>query len=114
MNRRERRQSPRGNSRVPLDLYDLKGRVLIGEGRFVNVSLTGSLLESRQSLALHQPIRLQLQAPGKPPAFAGEVIWRKRKNTTKYYYGIRFKPMSLSTAFSRPPVAAYIHAGRSA
>src|SRR4051812_24499442 len=111
MNRRERRQSPRGNSRVPLDLYDPKGRVMIGEGRFVNVSLTGSLLESRQSLALHQPIRLQLQAPGKPPVFAGEVVWRKKKTTTKYYYGIRFKPMAVSNAYSRPPVAALSHAG---
>ena len=62
MNRKERRRDPRSNSRVPLDLYDAKGRMIIGEARFINVSLTGSMLESRQSIPIRQPIVLQAKA----------------------------------------------------
>jgi hypothetical protein len=93
MKRKERRRDPRSNSRVPLDLYDAKGRMIIGEGRFLNVSLTGSMLESRQSLPMRKPIVLQVQGPAKEPLeFAGRVIWRKKK-TAKFYYGIRFEPL---------------------
>ena len=90
MIRKERRRSLRTVSRVPLDLYDPDGRMIIGEGRFVNVSLTGSLLESRQPLQLHQPIRLQIQTPGKSPIeIAAHVVWKKKK-TSLFNYGLRF------------------------
>jgi hypothetical protein len=100
MIRQERRRTPRGNSTVPLDLYDSKGQVIIGEGRFVNISLTGSMLESRQSLPVRHSIRLQVQAPSKMPLeFVGRVIWRKKK-AAAFNYGIRFQPLSTSNAFA--------------
>ena len=112
MMRKERRGVQRSNSNVPLDLYDAKGRVIIGEGHFVNVSLTGSMLESRQSLHVRQPIRLQVQTPGKSPLeFAGRVIWRKKKTAT-FYYGIQFEPVPTSPVFAREPVTAYSHVHR--
>src|SRR5205823_3455159 len=88
---KERRRAARSHSNVPLDLYDSAGRMIIGEGRFLNVSLTGSLLESRQPLHLRQQIRLELQAPGRSPFhLAGKVVWR-RKKASAFSYGIRFQ-----------------------
>ena len=109
MIRKERRRSPRTTSNVPIDLYDTGGRMLIGEGRFVNISMTGSMLESRQSLHLRQPVRLQVQAPAKSPMeFSGRVIWRKKKSA-RFTYGIRFEPLATAHAFARQPAAAYSH-----
>ena len=116
--RKERRRAPRTYSSVPLDLYDPHGQVMIGEGRFVNVSLSGSMLESRQSLHLHQPIRLQVQAPSKSPLeFVGRVVWRKKK-AAAFNYGIQFQPLSSVNMFARQttaalkPAAAYAHLHR--
>jgi hypothetical protein len=104
MSRKERRRATRTYSNVPLDLYDAAGRVIIGEGRFVNVSLTGSQLESRQPLQLRQQIHLQLQTPGRSPFhLAGKVVWR-RKKAAAFNYGIRFQRLSLQR--QRPPAAA--------
>src|SRR5947208_1537782 len=87
MIRKERRRAPRTYSTVPLDLCDPKTQAVIGEGRFVNVSLTGSQLESRQPLHLRQSIRLMVQSPGKSAfEFAGKVVWRKKK-ASHFSYG---------------------------
>lgn len=99
---KERRRSPRTYSNVPLDLYDAQGRMIIGEGRFVNISLSGSLLESRQPLQVKQTIRLQAQNPGKSPFdVAGKIVWRKKIDET-FNYGIQFVKVSLGQALSRP------------
>ncbi|OGR93372.1 MAG: hypothetical protein A2992_06205 [Elusimicrobia bacterium RIFCSPLOWO2_01_FULL_59_12] len=105
MIRKERRRALRTHSSVPLDLYDPRSHVLIGEGRFVNVSLTGSLLESRLPLALRQSIHLQVQAPGKSPfEFSGRVVWRK-KRASLFSYGIQFKAFPRTQTLSH--VSAY-------
>jgi hypothetical protein len=102
MTRKERRRQHRSNSNVPLDLYDPKGRMIIGEGRFVNVSLTGSMLESRQTLRLNQSLRLQVQSPGRSPLeLTGRVVWRK-KAARSFTYGIRFRPLPAVQAAVRP------------
>ena len=104
MKRKERRRALRTYSSVPLDLFDPKGRVLIGEGRFVNVSLSGSLVESRLPLQLHQTICLQVQAPAKTPfELAGRVVWRRRR-ASLYNYGIQFESLSKVRALSHQPV----------
>ena len=106
MTRKERRRAPRTFSNVPLDLYDAAGKVIIGEGHFVNVSLTGSQLESRQTLPLRRPIRLQVQTPAKRPMqFAGKVVWRK-KIADAFSYGIRFMPASALRGLTRQPAMA--------
>jgi hypothetical protein len=92
MTRKERRQTARTYSNVPLDLFDPIDNVVIGEGKFVNVSLTGSLLESRQPLPVRKNIHLQVQSPG-TFGVAGRIIWRKKKAGT-FTYGIRFVPLS--------------------
>ncbi len=108
MIRKERRRAPRTYSSVPLDLFDPRGHVLIGEGRFVNVSLTGSMLESHLPLQLHQTICLQVQAPGRSAfEFAGRVVWRKRKsvrNTALFNYGIQFEAISRAIALAHESV----------
>lgn len=112
MSRKERRRMPRTHSNVYLDLYDSKGQAIIGEGRFVNVSMNGSQLESRQPLQLHQHIRLQVQTPGTSAfEFAGEIIWRKKK-ASLFNYGVRFEPISAAHVFNRQPAAAYAHLHR--
>jgi hypothetical protein len=91
MNRKDRRRTTRTFSNVPLDVYDPKGRMIIGEGQFVNVSLTGSMLQSRQNLRLHQTVRLQVQSPGRSPLeVAGEIVWRKKQQKA-FTYGVRFQ-----------------------
>lgn len=106
MTRKERRRSPRTASRVPLDVYDAEGKMIIGEGHFVNVSRTGSQMESRQSLPLRRPIRLQVQSPTKSPmTFAGRVVWRK-KLARAFSYGIQFMPLSAVRAMVKQPVLA--------
>ena len=90
MTRKERRRAARTYSNVPLDLYDPVDRVVIGEGKFVNVSLTGSLLESRQPLPVRKNIHLQVQSPGTFEV-AGRIMWRKKKAGT-FTYGVRFEP----------------------
>jgi len=104
MSRKERRRSLRTRSSVPLDVLDPKYHVLIGEARFVNVSQTGSLVESRLPLQLHQTICLQVQAPAKNPfEFAGRVVWR-RKKASLYNYGIQFEALSKARALTHSPV----------
>jgi hypothetical protein len=92
MTRKERRRATRTYSSVPLDLFDPVDHVLIGEGKFLNVSLTGSQLESRQPLPLRKSIHLQVQAPG-TFGVAGKIMWRKKKAGT-FTYGIRFEPVT--------------------
>src|SRR5262245_5913019 len=108
MNRKNRRRAARSFSNVPLDVYDPAGRMIIGEGRFVNVSMTGSLLESCLSLNSHQHIPLHVKTPGTSAfEFAGRVVWRKKK-AGGFNYGIAFEPISAAHFLAKPP--AYSHA----
>jgi hypothetical protein len=107
MSRKERRRALRTASSVPLDVYDAEGKMIIGEGRFVNVSKTGSQLESRQTLPLRRPIRLQIQSPAKSPLqFAGRVVWRK-KLANAFSYGIEFMSLSAIRAQTKPAMAVH-------
>jgi hypothetical protein len=99
--RKERRRAPRSFSSIPLDLCDPKSHAVIGEGRFLNMSMTGSLMVSRQTLPVNKPIQLLLQNPGKSPfELAGKVVWRKKKASV-FNYGIQFKS-SLSRRSHHP------------
>jgi hypothetical protein len=113
MIRKERRRAPRTSSSVPIDLYDSDGQMIIGEGRFVNISLAGTMLESRQSLHLRQPVRLQVQSPAKSPMeFTGRVIWRKKKSA-RFLYGIHFEPLAKTHVFAHQTgEAVYSHLSR--
>ena len=107
MIRKERRNAPRTYSNVPLDVYDPFGRMIIGEARFVNISYTGSMLETRQPLQLHQPIRLQMQTPGRSPiGIAAHVVWKK-KRADKFNYGVQFD-LILGDVVTIPPAAQYV------
>ena len=108
MIRKDRRRAVRTYSTVPLDLYDPDGRMIIGEGHFVNVSLTGSMLESAQPLKLHQPIRLQIQTPGRSPIeIAAHIVWRKKLIDT-FNYGVQFdKVISHFAAMPSQAAMAY-------
>jgi hypothetical protein len=112
MSRKERRRATRTYSNVPLDLYDAAGRVIIGEGRFINVSMTGSLMQSRRAIPLRQRIRLQVQSPAQSPfEFAGRVVWRK-KTQDSFTYGIRFERISAAHLLARSSTSSYAHATR--
>ena len=90
MNHKERRRAPRTKSSVPLELYDPKGRMVVGEGRFVNLSEQGALILSRKPLQKSQAVRLHILAGGKPTLeLAGKLIWA-RKKPREYAYGIKF------------------------
>jgi hypothetical protein len=87
---RERRQDARIQSKVPLDLYDLKGRMVVGEAQCVNMSQTGAQLKSRTPLKRQAKVRLHVAA-GKtsPLQLAGKVVWSKRL-ARGFAYGIEF------------------------
>lgn len=94
MKRLERRRSVRTHSNVPLDLYHPKHPVVIGQARLVNVSTTGTQMESRFPLQLRQTIRMQVQAPAKNPfEIAGQIIWRKKK-AAGFAYGVEFQSLA--------------------
>jgi len=87
---KERRKAPRTSSNVPLDIYDPKGQMIVGEGRFVDMSVRGARMESRKPLKAKASVRLHVVPSGKPVLeLSGKVVWA-RKKTAGYEYGIRF------------------------
>jgi hypothetical protein len=87
---KERRKAPRANADLPLDIYDPKGRMVVGEGRFINLSTSGGRMLSRKPLKAKAAIRLHVVPAGKSALeLIGKVIWA-RKKTAEFEYGIRF------------------------
>ena len=87
---KERRKAARMNSDLPLDIYDPKGRMVVGEGRFINLSTNGGLMVSRKPLKTHTAVRLHVVPSGKSALeLIGKVVWA-RKKTAEFEYGIRF------------------------
>lgn len=95
---KERRQAVRTPSAVPLEIYDPKGRMVVGEGRFINLSTLGGLMESPKPLKARTSIRLHLMSTGKSALeLLGRVVWA-RKNDSVFTYGIRFSNREPSQA----------------
>ena len=95
---KERRQMQRNASNITLDLYDPEGRMIVGEGRFINLSTIGAQMESRKPLHLDEHLRLRVQSAGRSPLeLSGRVIWA-RKNNAQFTYGIQFDEESSSAA----------------
>jgi len=94
----ERRQAARQSSNVPLDFYDQDGRMITAEGRFINVSTHGALVESRQRLKRRESVRLRVPA-GSPSALelTGRVVWVRTKDPV-FWYGIRFDAENAKSA----------------
>jgi hypothetical protein len=87
---KDRRKAPRTKSNLPLDIYDKEGRVVVGEGRLVNLSTSGGLMVSRKPLKARSAVRLHVIPAGKPALeLTGKVVWARRK-TAEFEYGIRF------------------------
>jgi len=87
---KERRQALRTPSSVPLEIYDPKGRMVVGEGRFLNLSTIGGLMESPKPLKPKTSIRLHMVSAGKSALeLLARVVWA-RKNNSGFTYGIRF------------------------
>ena len=95
---KERRQALRTSSTVPLEIYDPKGRMVVGEGRFLNLSETGGLIESPTPLKTKSSVRLHMVSAGKSALeILGHVVW-SRKQESGFTYGIRFSPREPSPA----------------
>ena len=91
---KERRKEVRSKSTIPFDIYDTKGKMVVGEGHFINLSTSGGLMVSRKPLKAHEAIRLHVSTAGKAALeLLGKVVWA-RKKTAEFEYGIRFKPDS--------------------
>jgi len=89
---KERRQAVRTLSSVPLEIYDPKGRMVVGEGRFLNLSTSGGMIESPKPLKARSAVRLHMvPASNTALEIIGKVIWA-RKNDAGFTYGIRFSP----------------------
>ena len=87
---KDRRRARRSESNLPLDIYDTQGKVVVGEGRFINLSTLGGRMLSRKPLRARSAIRLHVIPSGKPALeLIGQVVWA-RKKTTEFEYGIRF------------------------
>ena len=95
---KERRQEPRTASSVPLDIYDPQGRMVVGEGRFLNLSTIGALMESPKPMKPKSSVRLRMVPSGKSALeIIGRVIWA-RKTGSAFTYGIRFSNREPSPA----------------
>src|SRR5258708_9233171 len=89
---KERRKAFRATSNLPLDIYDPKGKMVVGEGRFTDLSTIGGRMLSRKLLKARSAIRLHVVPSGKSALeLIGKVIWT-RKKTVEFEYGIRFTP----------------------
>ncbi len=87
---KERRKALRISSNLPLDIYDAKGRMVVGEGRFINLSTSGGLMISQKTLKARAAVRLHVVPSGKSALeLIGKVVWA-RKKTAEFEYGIRF------------------------
>lgn len=86
---RERRRLSRTPTNLPLELYDRKGRVIVGEGRFTNLSQEGGLMETPTPVHA-RAVRVHLGA-GKSAALeiAARIVWSRRK-ARGFAYGVRF------------------------
>jgi hypothetical protein len=94
---KERRKAFRMSSSLPLDIYDPKGKMVVGEGRFTDLSTIGGRMLSRKPLKARSAVRLHVVPSGKSALeLIGKVIWA-RKKTAEFEYGIRF-----STAQTNP------------
>ncbi len=88
----ERRTAPRVHSALPFEIYDSKGRVVMGEGKFLNLSTIGGLVASPKALKPKSTVRLHIPPSGKAALeILGRVIWT-RKKPSGYMHGIRFSP----------------------
>jgi len=89
---KERRHAARTASTVPLEIYDSKGRMVVGEGRFLNLSTSGGLMESPHTLKARSSVRLHMVPAGKSALeIIGKVVWARKKQSG-FTYGIRFSP----------------------
>ncbi len=88
---RERRNQTRTQSKIPLDLYDLKGHAVVGEAQCINLSETGAQLKTKKPLKRQAKVRLHVVSAGKtsPLQLAGKVVWTKRR-PRGFTYGIEF------------------------
>ena len=87
---KDRRKAVRTTADLPLDIYDTKGRMVVGEGRFINLSTIGGLMVSRKPLKTRTAVRLHVVPSGKSALeLIGKVVWA-RKKTAEFEYGIRF------------------------
>jgi PilZ domain-containing protein len=87
---KERRKALRAVSNLPLDIYDSKGQMIVGEGRFTDFSTLGGRMVSRKPLKANSDIRLHVVPVGKPALeLSAKVVWT-RKKTSEFEYGIRF------------------------
>ena len=95
---KERRQALRTVSSVPLDIYDPRGRMVVGEGRFLNLSTVGGLMESPKPMKAKTSVRLRMVPAGKSALeIIGRVVWA-RKTGSAFTYGIRFSNQEPSPA----------------
>src|ERR1700687_1588161 len=91
---KERRKVPRSSSGLPLDIYDPKGKMIVGEGRFTDLSTIGGRMVSRKPLKARSAILLHVVPSGKAALeLPAKVVWA-RKKTAGYEYGIRFSTTS--------------------
>ena len=87
---KERRRTPRAFLAVPLDIYDPKGHMIVGEGRCVDFSILGARIASRKPLKARSAVRLHLPPISRPALeITGKVIWSRKLNR-EFEYGIQF------------------------
>src|SRR5258708_39995809 len=90
---KERRKAFRTSSDLPLDIYDPKGRMVVGEGHFTDLSTLGGRMVSRKPLKARSAVRLRVIPIGKSALeLIGKIIWA-RKKTAEFEYGIRFSTL---------------------
>jgi len=95
MSEQEKRQSRRMSARGAVEFYDQDGVLLQGVGRLLNLSVTGSLVETSMQLTPGQVLRLRLQMDHKEPMDLEVTVVRAYLKQSVKTYGIHFNCITL-------------------
>ena len=90
----EKRHVKRRPTTLVFEIYDSEGLLMQGTGRLTNLSDTGALLESAQSLAPDQALRLRLRLKGHALLEVSVRVVRILHKVQVRTYGVRFEPLS--------------------
>jgi hypothetical protein len=87
----EKRNDSRAITDVALELYDMSTHELVGVGRLMNLSLTGSCIETTSDLGGRKDLFVRMLLNGQLVACPADVVWEKPYASVREY-GFRFGP----------------------
>lgn len=88
-----KRNEVRAITDVALELYDMSTHELVGVGRLMNLSMTGSCIETTSNLGGRTSLFMRMLLNNQLVAAPVDVVWEK-SYTSIQEYGIKFGPLA--------------------